>query len=157
MKPILEELALFIFAYSFQCLIYIYSIHLFSNHKIKWKPFLACSLFVLFLTYAARVLLTFGNHTLFSLIFLIVLSIVFFKIPAEKVVKSSILIAILTFIYEGTIFMFFSIFMGFEESKSFLTTNVGKTITGFISNIFLVMTLLPIYIYKKKKALRKGE
>ena len=109
------------------------------------------------LTYISRLLLTIVNHTLFSLIFLIVISIIFFKIPAEKVIKSALLIAILTFIYEGTIFMFFSIFMGFEESKSFLTTNVGKTITGFISNIFLVMTLLPIYIYKKKKALRKGE
>lgn len=158
MNPILEELILFIFAYLFQCLIYVYSIHLFSNHKIKWKPFWACVAIIFVLTYISRLLLTIVNHTLFSLIFLIVISIIFFKIPAEKVIKIALLIAILTFIYEGAIIMISSAFMGFEKAKLFLLdTYIGQAIVGILSNIFLVIVLIPVYIYKKKKALRKGE
>lgn len=157
MKQIIEEIIMFVFLYFYQSILYVFGIHLFCNHPIRWKPFFLCTVLSMIVTYLARILLTFGNHTLFSLIFLILLSIAILKIPAQKVVKSSLLIAIITFIYEGIIFFIFSAFIGVEEFRKLFKTNNGRIITGLLSNLLLTITLFSIYFYKKRKAQRKGE
>lgn len=151
LNQILEQIALFLFLYLYQSVIYVFGIHLFSKHQIKWKPFFICAAASMAITYFVRIFLTFGNHTLFSLIFLIILSITLLKIPAQKAVKSALFVAIITFIFEGAIFFVFSAFMGIDPFKKFLETNLGKISIGLLCNVMLTIFLLPIYFFKKRK------
>lgn len=151
MDNVLEHLAVFLFFYLFQSLIYVYSIHLFSNHPVKLKPYLICSFLSMIATYIARSELTYGVHTLFSLIALILLAVGLLKIPAQKVVKSALLIAILTLIYELLISIIYTANIGKERYLDLLATDMGLTIIGTEINILLLITLIPVYIIKKRK------
>jgi len=157
LNNIFENFALFLFFYLFQSLIYVYSIYLFSNHPVELKPFLICSFLSMLATYIARSMLTYGVHTLFSLIALILLAVGFLKIPAQRVVKSTLIIAILTFFFELIVSLVCVTIIGNDRYKEFLQTNHGKTVIGILINLLLSLSVLPFYFIKKIKARQQGE
>lgn len=115
--------------------------------------------FILVTIYLARMLLTFGNHTLFSLIILILLSITLLKIPAQKAVKIALLLTILLFLFEAINYLVFNLFLTKESFDQFMDSDFGLATIGFSSNTMLGITLFAIYIYrnKKEKKLTLGE
>ena len=156
MLTILEYAVLFVFFYLFQSMIFVYSIHLFSNHPVRWKLYFICAFLSMVATYLARQL-TYGVHTLYSLIALILLAVVLLRIPAQKVVKSALLIALLTLVFELVISLICIAIVGKDNYTEFLETNRGKSVIGILINLMLALSLVPVYFYKKNKARREGE
>ncbi|HQA16346.1 MAG TPA: hypothetical protein PKX71_05250 [Candidatus Avimonas sp.] len=106
-------------------------------------------------TYLARQL-TYGVHTLYSLMALIILVVVLLRIPAQKVVKSALLIALLTLVFELVISLVCIAIIGKDSYTEFLKTNRGKSVIGILVNLMLALSLVPVYFYKKNKARREG-
>jgi len=154
---ILQRAAEFIFVYFFQSVLFVYGIHFFSKHPIKWKPFFLCAGASMVATYIARILLTFGNHTIFSLIILILLSIFILKIPTQAVVKSALLITIIIFIFEGVNFLSLKTILGNARFNELIQDDFQKRMAGLPSNVLLTAFLAAAYFIRKKRNKHKGE
>ncbi len=151
----MQRVAEFVFVYFYQSILFVYGIHFFSKHPIKWKPYFLCAVISMIATYFARIALTFGNHTIFSLIILILLSIILLKIPAQAVVKSALIITILMYLFEGTLWISFKTIYSAAEFEDFLNSETSKIVSGILSNVMLTILLFVLYMFRKKKARRK--
>lgn len=147
MESLLLSIIQNVFVFLFQSILFIYGIHLLSNQKINIKYFIIAHAITMITTYFAREMLTYGIHTMISMIILIILSMWLFKIPAQKAVKYALLLTILMFLFEGVIYLIFML-LGIPEV--FLDSVSGKIAAGIISNVMLIITLFVIRFIKKR-------
>lgn len=151
MTNILQFLAEILLVYFAQSLLYVYGIYLLSEYRVQWKPFLFCAMASMLFTYFARTLLSFGNHTLFSLLLLMILLIAVAKIPAQKVVKNVLLIAIFTFLFEGVVCLVLELIFGKAQFDIMMEKSFVRTMFGIPSNVMLLVTLIGIRRFQKRK------
>jgi hypothetical protein len=130
-----------------QSVLFIYGIHLLSEQKINLRYLSIALAITMTTTYFAREMLTYGTHTMISIIILIILCVWLFKIPAQKAVKHTLLLTIFMFLFEGLILLVFTL-LGIPED--FLSSVSGKIAAGIISNVMLAITLLVIRFIKKR-------
>lgn len=151
MTNVLQFLAEILLVYLAQSLLFVYGIYLLSHHRVRWKSFLFCVIVSMLFTYFARTLLSFGNHTLFSLLLLMLLLIGVAKIPAQKVVKNTLLIAILLFVFEGVVCILLEFIFGKAQIHAIMQNDFVKTMLGIPSNLMLLVTFICVHSFQKRK------
>lgn len=157
MTTVLQYLAQFVLIYFLQSILYVIGIVMLSKTPFQWKPILICSVLSMIATFILRTMLTFGIHTLFSLIILIMLAVLVLKIPAQKVVKIALLIAIVVFIIEGMNFVALRLIFGEVRFEEILNDKFTKSMAGVPTNILLGISLGITYLVMKKREAKKGE
>ena len=140
--------------------LFVFAVYIFTRIKFDVKKYLILSVLFTILTYVYRKLpIFFGVNTILSLLTLILLFIVFYRVNLQILIKtivSVIAIAIIIIISEELNFLILNGIYGHEKTQSLFKTEYGVSIYSIPSTImfavivFIVFFVL-LYIDKHKK------
>lgn len=129
--------------------LFIFAIYVFSKVRLNRKKYIISSLIFSSLVYIIRMLpISYGVHTILSMLFLVFFSIIYNKIDVVRVIKSIIAIFIIQFLSEGINMIALQFVPNFQV---LLKDAVYKTILGLPSLIIAGIIVYIFYrIYKKR-------
>ncbi|MBE6056767.1 hypothetical protein ACFLKB_05320 [Clostridium sp. FAM 1755] len=129
----------------------IFAIHTFSNTRINKKRYLLSSFLMIIMIFIIRSLpISYGIHTILSIMVLVLLSYIINKIDVITAVKSTIITIIFQFVCEGI--NIFIIQYVLKDDMNYIFNNANlKTIYGIPSLIIFTCIVLLLYIRLLKK------
>lgn len=129
--------------------LFIFAIYVFSKVKIDKKKYIISSLIFSSSVYIIRMLpISYGVHSILSMLFLVFFSILYNKIDVVKVIRSIILIYIIQFLSEGINMVIIKFIPNFEI---LFKDPIYKTILGLPSLIIAGLIVITFYIIFKKR------
>ncbi|EJP6472626.1 hypothetical protein K8O96_08275 [Clostridium sporogenes] len=129
----------------------IFAIYTFSNTRINKKRYLLSSFLMIIMIFIIRSLpISYGIHTILSIMVLVLLSYIINKIDVITAVKSTIITIIFQFVCEGI--NIFIIQYVLKDDMNYIFNNANlKTIYGIPSLIIFTCIVLLLYIRLLKK------
>ncbi|ENK1244226.1 hypothetical protein AB2063_002412 [Clostridium botulinum] len=129
----------------------IFAIYTFSNTRINKKRYLLSSFLMIIMIFIIRSLpISYGIHTILSIMVLVLLSYIINKIDVITAVKSTIITIIFQFVCEGI--NIFIIQYVLKDDMSYIFNNANlKTIYGIPSLTIFTCIVLLLYIRLLKK------
>lgn len=143
----------FIFGYILQGFAFILGIFAFNRKKIVLKEYILVSIVISFIYYLVRLLpISFGVHTIISLILLFLVCIFIFKMPIYTTIRSTLLVTVLLLSSEmANVWLMISI-LGQEKFEQMMSVPIEKAIIGIPSAFtFASLILLSYFIFTKSK------
>ncbi|KOR25699.1 hypothetical protein P9J83_10545 [Clostridium sporogenes] len=129
----------------------IFAIYTFSNTRINKKRYLLSSFLMIIMIFIIRSLpISYGIHTILSIMVLVLLSYIINKIDVITAVKSTIITIIFQFVCEGI--NIFIIQYVLKDDMNYIFNNANlKTIYGIPSLTIFTCIVLLLYIRLLKK------
>ncbi len=129
----------------------IFAIYTFSNTRINKKRYLLSSFLMIIMIFIIRSLpISYGIHTILSIMVLVLLSYIINKIDVITAVKSTIITIIFQFVCEGINIFIIQYILKDDMNYIFNNANL-KTIYGIPSLIIFTCIVLLLYIRLLKK------
>ncbi len=142
----------YILGYCFQAFILTFGIFTFSRRKIVLKQFIPIGVIVTIIAYLVRLLpISFGVHTIFDMIALIVICITMLNIPALDAIKSIATVLVLILVSEMIGLTAMNFYFGADNFQAIMNNPLQKAITAFPINLLLLFFVSLFYYFIKKK------
>lgn len=136
----------------------IIGIYTFNKQKIQFKKFLACIVITLVAVSLIRLLpISFGIHTLLSMIVLIFLGVYFLGFPIHKTIMSVFLTFIIILILETSSMKMLTLIYGSNGFQSIMDNPITNAVAGFPVSVLLFVIILILYFKLTKQAIRSGD
>lgn len=135
--------------------IFILAVHAFSKVAINKKKYILSGIIFSIAVYFIRLLpIEYGVHTLLSLIALIIIVNCINRINMVKVIRSSIIVFIIAFVFEGINVAFIQ-FVLKKDLNTIINNSVSRVLIGLPSVIILGVSIIVYYSQlSKRKELR---
>lgn len=131
--------------------LFILAVYIFSNTKIDKRKYIISSVIYGVILYLVRLLpISYGVHTILSLMFLILFTNIYNKIDAIKVMKSVLIIFIIQFLTEGLNILILNLIPNIDLDIMFKSALI-KNLLGLPSLIVAYLIIYLFYLKNKKR------
>jgi len=132
--------------------LYMLGVYIISRNNLEKYKYILSSIIIGVSVYIFRLLpISYGVHTILTILLVIFLSNIYNKIEVVSVIKSTIIIFIIQFLSEGLNILILKLIPNLDLDKLF-NIPIYKNLLGIPSLIIslLILIVMKKYIYKKK-------
>jgi hypothetical protein len=143
----------FLFGYILQAFAFILGVFAFNRQKIVLKKYIIVSIIVSVIYYLVRLLpISFGVHTIISLILLFFVCILIFKMPIYATIRSTLFVTVLLLSSEmANVWIMINI-LGKEKFEQMMSVPSEKAIVGLPSAFaFALLIFISYFIFTKSR------
>lgn len=134
-----------------EALILVFAAYAFSKIKVDVKRYTLATILLSMCVFAIRLLpINYGVHTILNIITLTIIGVSIMKIETIKVIKSSIITAVLLYICEGINVAVLRLLIG-SELDNIIKNEMLKTVYFLPSLMILALIVIVYYKYLKKR------
>jgi hypothetical protein len=146
-------LAEYVFGYAFQSCVYVLALFAFNRKKVIFIKYIFSAIGFGIAAFITRSLpISFGVHTLLSLIVLAIIGVLYLKMPVYPTIRATLFAVIILLIGESLNVAGLTILLGKEEFSRIMNIPMQKALAGIPSSIiFAGITIIFYFILTKNK------
>lgn len=140
-------IAEYVFGYAFQSCIYVLALFAFNKRKITWNKYIISTIGFGLASFITRSLpISFGVHTLLSLIVLALIGVQYLKMPIYPTIRATLFAVIFLLIGESLNVAGLTILYGKEEFSKIMNSPLSKALAGIPSSLLFAGIIIIFYV-----------